>query len=140
MSHRTKRVLFSTPIWMLLEFFLLKYIFLLYGGVNDWYTFCITVILGLMQTVPMLFEEKKSRIITRFITRIFSVWEWFIVMLLISTTGIYIIDVFIHIPTNVISIIYLIIILIGAYAYYNAHHIVFNDYILKLDISKRISI
>lgn len=133
MSHRTKRVLFSTPIWMLLEFFLLKYIFLLYGGVNDWYTFCITVILGLMQTVPMLFEEKKSRIITRFITRIFGVWEWFIVMLLISTTGIYIIDLFIHIPTNVISIIYLIIILIGAYAYYNAHHIVFNDYILKLD-------
>ena len=106
MSHRTKRVLFSTPIWMLLEFFLLKYIFLLYGGVNDWYTFCITVILGLMQTVPMLFEEKKSRIITRFITRIFSVWEWFIVMLLISTTGIYIIDVFIHIPTNVISSIF----------------------------------
>ena len=63
---------------MLLEFFLLKYIFLLYGEVNDWYTVGITVILGLMQTVPMLFEEKKSRITARFITRIFSVWEWFI--------------------------------------------------------------
>ncbi|OWT32649.1 hypothetical protein BGI41_06565 [Methanobrevibacter sp. 87.7] len=133
MNPRTKRVLITAPIWMLLEFFLLKYIFLLYGGINDIYTLGITIILGLMQTIPMLFEEKKSRVITRFIARLFGIWEWITVMFLIVTVGIYIIKVFIHIPTNIISLIFIIVLLIGVYAYYNVHHIILNNYTLELD-------
>ena len=37
MDFRTRRVLFSTPFYMLFEFFLLKYIFLLFGGLDDSY-------------------------------------------------------------------------------------------------------
>ena len=35
MSFRTRRVLFITPFYMLFEFFLLKYIFFLFGGMDD---------------------------------------------------------------------------------------------------------
>ena len=57
MSYRTRRVLFITPFYMLFEFFLLKYIFLLFGGVEDNYILILTVLIGLNHFMPMLFEK-----------------------------------------------------------------------------------
>ena len=41
MSFRTRRVLMSTPLIAIFEFFLMKYLFLLFGGLNDLYLFWI---------------------------------------------------------------------------------------------------
>ncbi len=60
MSFRTKRVFIATPFYMLFEFFLLKYLFLLFGGVKDVYLFIATLLLGGLQCIPMIFEEQKS--------------------------------------------------------------------------------
>lgn len=70
MSFRTKRVFIATPFYMLFEFFLLKYFFLLFGGVKDVYLFIATLLLGGLQCIPMIFEEKKSTAAGRFFTEI----------------------------------------------------------------------
>lgn len=79
MSFRTKRVFIATPFYMLFEFFLLKYFFLLFGGVKDVYLFIATLLLGGLQCIPMIFEEKKSTAAGRFCTEIFGIWQWAIV-------------------------------------------------------------
>ena len=62
MSFRTKRVFIATPFYMLFEFFLLKYFFLLFGGVKDVYLFIATLLLGGLQCIPMIFEEKNQQL------------------------------------------------------------------------------
>ncbi len=76
MSFRTRRVLFITPFYMLFEFFLLKYILLLFCEVDDVFLLILTVIIGLNHFMPMLFEARKSRRITRFLTTADGVWMW----------------------------------------------------------------
>ncbi|MBR3140967.1 MAG: metallophosphatase, partial [Methanobrevibacter sp.] len=68
MSFRQKRVLLSTPFYALFEFFLLKYIFLLIGGVNDIYIISLAVIIGLMRIVPMFLESRTSTPFGRFLS------------------------------------------------------------------------
>lgn len=141
MSFRTRRVLTMTPLWMILEFFLLKYIFLLYGGLNDYITLGITVVLGLIQVLPMFFEERHSTRTGRFLSTLFGVWEWYVVMFLILTVALYIAGVFVSIPRNIISLCFAAVVLIGFYAYYNAHHIHVNSKTLELDkLSREIKI
>ena len=84
MSFRTKRVFIATPFYMLFEFFLLKYFFLLFGGVKDVYLFIATLLLGGLQCIPMIFEEKKSTAAGRFCTEIFGIWQWAMLMILID--------------------------------------------------------
>ena len=74
---------------MLFEFFLLKYIFLLIGGMEETYLLVLTLLVGLNHFIPMLFEAKKSRRITRFLTTIDGVWMWASVMFLIDILAVY---------------------------------------------------
>ena len=69
---RTERVLFTTPFFMLFDFFILKYLFLLFGGISNWHILILTIIIGLMHFLPTLLETKKSRGITRFIARFYG--------------------------------------------------------------------
>ena len=133
MSFRTRRVLFGTPIYVIFQFFLLKNLFSYFGGVNDVYIILIVFLLGLLQIVPMLFEEKKSSKIGRLLSTIFGVWEWFLVMILIDEILIFIASIFTRIPIEIIAISLLTITLIGIYAYYNAHKLVVDEKILKFD-------
>jgi predicted MPP superfamily phosphohydrolase len=133
MSFRTRRVLYGTPLYMIFQFFLLKLLFSYFGGINDVYTLIITLLLGLLQSVPMLFEEKKSSTIGRLLSTIFGVWEWFLVMLFIDEVLIFIIGRFIEISKEMIILSLFLILLIGIYAYYNAHRIVIKEKILKFD-------
>lgn len=127
MNHRMRRVLFTSPFFAIFEFFLLRYVFSLFGGINDIYLLLIVLLLILLQTVPMFFEERKSSEIGRLLSTMFGIWEWFLVMLLIDAVLIFIIDHFIRIPTEIISASLIIIVLIGIYAYYNAHNITVRE-------------
>ena len=133
MSFRTRRVLLSTPFYMLFEFFLLKYIFLLVGGLDDAYLLLLTVFIGLNRFMPMFFEAKKSRKITRFLTTIDGVWMWASVMFLIEIVVIYITGNFIHLSSQINICLLLIVPILGVYNYYKAHNLVVHEKTLKLD-------
>ena len=96
MSYRTRRVLFITPFYMLFEFFLLKYIFLLFGGVEDNYILILTVLIGLNHFMPMLFEERKSHKVTRFLSTLDGVWMLASVLFLIDILVIYLFGSFVN--------------------------------------------
>ena len=118
---------------MLFEFFLLKYIFLLVGGLDDAYLLLLTVFIGLNRFMPMFFEAKKSRKITRFLTTIDGVWMWASVMFLIEIVVIYITGNFIHLSSQINICLLLIVPILGVYNYYKAHNLVVHEKTLKLD-------
>ena len=133
MSFRTRRILISTPVFMIIEFILLQYLFSLYSIRNNLILTIIILILGAMQCIPMLYEQRKSTVIGRFFSTIFGVWEWIFLMLLMYLIIIFILGFFATIPTSILSIILLTIPLIGIYAYKNAHRIVIKERTLEFD-------
>ena len=133
MSRRTRRVLFVTPFYMLFEFFLLKYIFLLFGGLNDIYLFVLTVLVGLLHCLPMFFETKKSTFFGRLLTTINGIWMWASVMFLIDIIVIYLIRRFITLPFEVVSGLILVVPILGVYNYYKAHKLIVSEKTLNLD-------
>lgn len=80
MNFTTKRAMAITPFYMLFEFFLLKYIFLLVGGIDTGYILILTLFIGLIHFVPLYFESKKSRVITRFFSTLDGLCMWASVM------------------------------------------------------------
>ncbi|MBP3790904.1 MAG: metallophosphoesterase [Methanobrevibacter sp.] len=137
MSFRTRRVLFITPFYMLFEFFLLKYIFLLLGGIDDAYILILTILIGLNHFVPMLFESRKSRWITRFLTTADGVWMWASVLFLIDILIIYLIGSFVNLSVEVNLILLAIVPILGIYNYWHAHKLVIHEKTLYLDNLER---
>ena len=133
MSFRTRRVLFSAPFYVIFQFFLLKYMFLLVGGVNDAFLALIALAIGSLRIIPMIFEEKKSRSVTRFLQTIDGVWMWASLMFLIEVIVIYLIKMFINIPIEVIYLLLAIVPVLGVYNYYKAHKLIVNERILEVD-------
>ena len=112
---------------MLFYFFLLKYTFLLLGGLEDSYVLLLTILFGILHIVPMLFEAKKSRKVTRFLSMVYGVWMWAAVMLLIDIVVIYVIGSFINISHEIVLILLAIVPVLGIYNYYHAHKLVVNE-------------
>ena len=133
MSFRTRRVLFITPFYMLFEFFLLKYLFLLVGGIDDAYLILLTAIIGAFHFLPMLFEEKKSRAVTRFLETINGVWMWASLMFLIAIIVIYLLGLFVEMPQEIVYALLAIVPILGVYNYYKAHKLVINEEVLEFD-------
>lgn len=130
-----------TPIYMLFEFFLLKYLFMLFYPLNDLTLVCITIIIGILHVVPMLAEEKKTRFITRILTEISAIWMWASLMYLIDIIVINIIAQFIDLHLQIRIMMLAVVPLIGIYAYYKAHKLVVNEKTIKLDnINREVNI
>lgn len=141
MSFRTRRVLFMTPFYMIFEFFLLKYLFLLFGEVNESYLMGLTVFIGLLHCVPLFFETKKSTSIGRILTTADGVWMWASVMFFIEIVVIYMIGMFVSLPFELVLCLILIVPLLGVYNFYKAHKLVVNEKTLILDnLSRDINI
>lgn len=133
MSFRTRRVLFITPFYMLFEFFLLKYIFLLLGGLDDAYILILTIIIGLIHFMPMLFEAQKSRKITRFLSTVSGVWMWASLMFLIDIIVIYLLDSFVDLSFEMNLALLAIVPILGVYNYYKAHRLIVNEKVMTLN-------
>jgi hypothetical protein len=133
MSFRTRRVLLSAPFYAIFQFFLLKYLFLLVGGVEDIYLAAVAILIGLNRVIPMFFESRKSGKVTRFLTTVDGVWMWFSLMFFIELLIIYLVRVFIDIPRIVMICLLLIVPVLGVYNYYRAHKLVINEKTLMLD-------
>lgn len=138
MSFRTRRVIFVTPFYMLFYFFLLKYVFLLFYPLDDLTLLSITIILGIIHVLPMFFEERKSRFITRLLSEISAIWVWASLMFLIDIVIIY--SAFYLFNIN-LAVLLLIVPVIGVYAYHKAHKLVINEKTIKLDnLNKEVNI
>ena len=133
MSFRTRRVLSVTPFYMLFEFFLLKYLFLLFGGLNDFYIIVLTILIGLLHCVPMFFEARKSSVPGRILTTANGLWMWASVMFLIVMVVIYTTGLFIEWSFGLKLALILIVPVLGIYNYYNAHKLIVNEKTLVLD-------
>lgn len=118
---------------MLFYFFLIKYLLLLLWDVNDIVILILTISLGLLHVIPMLFETNKSRRITRFLTTVDGVWMWMAVMFLIDIIVIYLLGSFIKIPQLVIMLFLAVVPILGIYNYHNAHKLIVNEKILRFD-------
>lgn len=133
MSFRTRRVLIMTPFYIIFQFFLLKYIFLLIGEVNDFYLIFSAISIGLMHCIPMFFEARKSTGLGRLLSTIDGVWMWASLMFLIDIVVIYLIKMFINLPVELIYVLLAIVPIMGVYNYYKAHKLVINERTLKID-------
>ena len=133
MSFRQKRVLFSAPFYALFEFFLLKYIFLLIGDVNDTYIILLAVIIGLIRVVLMFLESKASTPFGRFLSTVDGIWMWASLMYLIDIVFIYLINIFIPLSFEIRLLLLAIVPIIGVYNYYNAHKLVIKERTINLD-------
>lgn len=141
MSFRTRRVIFSTPFYIIFEFFLLKYIFLLIGGVSDTIVIFLALLIGPLRLVPMFFEAKKSRRVTRFLSAIDGIWMWASLLFLIDILIIYLINMFVSTTVEVNAVLLAIVPILGVYNYYKAHKLVVNEKELVLDnLSRDINI
>ena len=132
MSFRKRRVLLMTPFYILFEFFLLKYLFLLINPLDDLTLILIALALGIINVVSMLCELTKSRFITRLLTEISAIWVWASMMYLIELAVIYSASVFFEFDYTLILVILAIVPLIGVYAYWKAHKLVVNEKTVEL--------
>lgn len=133
MFSRTTRVIVMTPFYMLFELFLFKYIFLVFYPLDDLIIFGLTILVGLMHLLPTLIEAKKSTVFGRFIATLNGLWMWASVMFLIDITIIYVLSVFIHIPTEINLGFLALVPILGIYNYYKAHKLVVKEKTLILD-------
>lgn len=133
MSFRTRRVIISTPFYMVFEFFLFKYTFLLLGGCSDVYVMILALLIGILRLVPMFFEARKSTVPGRFLTTVDGVWMWVSLMLLIDILIIYVLGMFMALSFEIKVVLLAIVPILGVYNYYKAHKLVVNEKTLKLD-------
>ena len=133
MSFRTRRVIIMTPFYMLFEFFLFKYIFMLFYPLDDLTLLILTIIVGILNVVPMLPEEKKTRFITRLLTEISTTWMWASLMFLIDIIVIYVLGQFIELSLSLCLLMLLAVPLIGVHAYWKAHKLIINEKTIKFD-------
>ncbi|WP_462316466.1 metallophosphoesterase [Methanobrevibacter sp.] len=137
MSFRTRRVLISVPFYIVFQFFLLKYIFLLVGGVGDGYILIPALLIGFNRFIPMIFESRKSRPLTRFLTTIDGVWMWASLLFLIDILIIYGIGRFISLPLIIRIVLLAIVPILGIYNYWKAHQLVVHEKTMELPNLKR---
>ena len=141
MSFRTRRVLFSTPFYVLFQFFLIKYLLLLICPVSDAYVGLAAVLIGMNRVIPMFFEARKSRRIFRFLTTLDGVWMWMSLFFLMDILAIYLIATFVSLSWEIILILLVIVPVLGLYNYYKAHKLVVNERVIELDnLSRDINI
>ena len=133
MSFRTRRVILSSPLILILVFFVMKYLFLLFGGLDDSYLILLTVIFAVFRIGSMLLEEKKSRRFTRILDEISQIWLWLSFFFAMDLALIYIIGSFVEIPFGILVILLAIVPIIAVYSYYKAHKLVVNEETIYLD-------
>jgi predicted MPP superfamily phosphohydrolase len=93
----------------------------------------LTLAIGLSNYLSLAIESIKSNIITRFTSSLTEVIKWIALMYGFLTLVVYIIQLAILIPKNILILIYLTIVpILAIYAYINAHRIIIIEHELKI--------
>ena len=103
----------------------------------------ICLFLALVNIISITVEMNASHKITRIFMEISELWKWASLMFLFELILLYVLGLFIKIPRELVLILYSLVIVLGVYGYYNAHHIkvkYHNLPILKGDDNESIAI
>ena len=136
MNFKTIRFLMNGPffaiMYMVYNFFLFKYIGLLFGGVSNLNLVLLVIIVGFINLASIMIEMKKSNKISQYLMEVSEIWKWASLMYFFDLIAIYLIKIFIPLPQWLIITILAIVPILGIYNYYKAHHIVLKEHELKL--------
>jgi len=125
--------IFPNILYTLFLYFLIGAIANLFNGITLIYQISIPVFIGAFTLIPIAIELKKSNSITRTMMEIAEILKWMSLMYGFLVFAIYIIQIAIEIPTEIIALLFLAIVLVLAiYAYIKAHHIKIKSYDLKI--------
>jgi len=111
-------------------YFLLYFMSLIF--VEGFNVIALAVAIVFIDLMSFIVEYFYSNPITRLSTTFSEILKWFALMCGILTFGIYIVEIAIPLPRDIIVGLYLVIVAVGIYGYINAHKIVTNEYNLEI--------
>jgi len=116
--------IFPNIMYAILLYFIIGAIANLFNGISLTYQILIPLIIGALTIFPIAIELKKSNLITRSIMEIAEIIKWMALMYGFLTLAIYIVEIAIKIPTEIMTLLFLAIVpILAIYAYINAHRI-----------------
>jgi predicted MPP superfamily phosphohydrolase len=125
---------FGCIIYGIFLYFLLSAIITLFGGLSWILILELTIAIVLINLFSMGIEAIKSNSITRLLLTASEIFKWMALMYGFLTLIIYIINIAINIPQNILIMIYLTIVpILSIYAYIKAHRIVIREYDIKIN-------
>lgn len=128
MEYLKRRYLFNGPfatiVLFIYNYFLIDYMFRYLGCRLDFnLLISICLFLAFINILSTTVEIKSSHTLTRYLMEISEIWKWASLMFLFILIFLYIMDLFVQIPKLVVLLLYIMIIALGIYGYYNAHSI-----------------
>lgn len=133
MNFQKTRMITAIPFYIIINFFILKYLLLLFTDVNNWYMLGISVILAIIHLIPIVYENDKSTKLGRLFAEFSGVWTWILMFLAMDVVAIYIIDYLYTLPVWLKCAILCIVPILAVYNYYHAHKLVIKEKTIKLD-------
>ncbi|WP_409199613.1 metallophosphoesterase [Methanobrevibacter sp. DSM 116169] len=125
--------IFPNVLYTIYLYLLIGAIANLFNGISFTCQISIALFIGIFTVVPIPLEIRKSHIITRLMMKIAELMKWTFLMGGILTIAIYILEMFISIPSEIIFSIYIVILsIITIYAYIKAHKIKIKTFNLKI--------
>jgi len=134
--------IFPNLMYTIFLYFLIGAIANLYDGISFIYQISISLIICALTIIPVAIEIRKSNFITRSIMEITESVKYMFLLYGGLTLAIYIIQIAIKIPAEIITLLFLTVVpIVAIYAYINAHRIKIKPYNLKIaNLSEEVEI
>ncbi len=137
MEDLEKRYIFNSVfpsiVLSFYNYFLLKAMWALIGSPNNNIIILISLGVCVLTLISSYIELYNSNKFTRSIMVVLESWKWPSLIFLFIMIILYLISYFVIIPKIITISIYLVVFLIGFYAYYNAHKIKVIEYELEIE-------
>ena len=125
--------IFPNLLYTLFLYFLVGAIANLFYGISFSYQILIPFFIGSFTLLSIVIELKKSNFITRSMMEIAEIVKWMFLFYGFLTLAIYIINIAIKIPTEIITLLFLTIVpILAIYAYIKGHKIKIKSYDVKI--------
>lgn len=126
--------IFPTVLYSIFIYFLIGAIANLYNGISFTYQISITLFIGAFTLIPIAIELKESNVITRSMMEIAEIIKWMSLMYGLLTIAIYIVQIVVKIPTEILNFFFITIIpILAIYAYIKANKIKLKSFDLEID-------
>ncbi|MBX7075956.1 MAG: metallophosphoesterase [Methanobacteriaceae archaeon] len=141
MQRYFSMTMFPTIILMFYNYFLINAMWGLISTPNTNITMFIAVLICVLTLISSYIELYHSNSVTRSIMVVLESWKWPSLIYLFVLIVLYLLSKVVIMPEIVTISIYVIVLLVGFYTYYKAHHVVVNGYDLELEnLSEEIDI
>jgi predicted MPP superfamily phosphohydrolase len=125
--------IFPNILYTIFLYFLIGAIANLFNVISFFYQISISLFIGAFTLIPIAIELKKSNLITRSMMEIAEIIKWIFLMYGFLTLAIYIMEIAIKPPIEIITILFLTIVpILAIYAYIKAYKIKIKSHDLKI--------